>query len=559
VGGFPCFFEKSVCPLMDNCGKHAITIFLTRTNQIPVPTMEIGRLYALLVGLVPHLRKDLMAFLQYRGCAEAIPGRLLQYLLSCSTSPSREQIVADLNIKPASLRTGKSELEKHVLEWFSINATQQTTTAMYKLGVANIFLQWNQPAKAMELARKAQELAQHQARYDEALVALRLQLDANRLQATDDVEKQDVQLRQELEQLQQVADTYAHLSSLYEMARSAHEEPLAATNGNRQELLSQCWKGIAEYTTGVDHLPYPCRFAYHHTVGLLYRSVGNMALCYQHLRSTWVDMERSFSANYIGEKRFHSFFLLLIDASLRADDPVTAYDIIQLTRLMIETRHGNDPRLQAQMNALQSIVQLHFSEPLPYRSMPLADAIAAVCAKTDGTENDFDPSRWEPIQTVIILPLLYDACVAINDLRGRDEVVNLLQRWQGPETPLLQHLQALAPLAALTIACDHALASRKKNHDCKNFHSLATSCYHRFQKLKTQHPVEWEMARLFNGLASGRKPAVQLFEQCLERLNAPTQDATYTASVALLFDLQGWATARHHQLTAKVAPSGSDA
>jgi len=500
-----------------------------------------------------------MAFLQYRGCAEAIPGRLLQYLLSCPTSPTREQIVDHLQIKPASLRTGKSELEKHVLGWFSTNATQQTTTAMYKLSVANIFVQWNQPTKAMELARKAQELAEHQARYDEALVALRLQLDANRLQAADDVEKQEATLKLELEQLQHLADTYAHLSALYEMARAANEEPLASSNSKRQQLIAQCWKGIAEFTIGMDHLPYPCRFVYHHTVGLLHRSVGNMTLCYQHMRNTWVDMEQSFSVNYIGEKRFHSFFLLLIDAALRTGDPITAYDIIQLTRFMLKTHHGNDPRLLAQLNVLQAITQPHFNKPLPYGVMSLADTIAAVCGKATPLDADFDPAVWEPSQTIIIIPLLYKVCVDTNNMRGREEVVNLLLRWQGPESAQVQHLCALAPLVALTIECDKAMAARKKTYDCKKFESLASSCYHRFQKLKKQHPIEWEMARLFNGLASGRKPAAELFGQCIERMAHPDQPSDYTTSVALLFDLQGWATHRYHELTAKVTPSASGA
>lgn len=515
------------------------TFSLTDTPKTPF-IMNLSRLLALIDGLRPHQRTDLMAFLVYRQQATALPGRLLVYFLNTDRHATKADACLALKITDGSFRTGKSELVKLIVAWRSLNTTSGNAPELHRLLAAQTFLEWGETKQALKLTDTLQQQAECESRYAMARLGLELRSAMVLRSFGSEEEKEMKFLMQEKDRLDQQDSLLARSSHLYAKMAALLRKGTLLRLPERLAMLHAIETELNQNEASATALNL-YQWAFHvQTQALVAHTNGDTDRAHASLLPLWLRLRALKSLDAMCDQRFFRFFLHFIELGIRCGDMDNAYVANCTFRCITVRYYGSDQRLLALHQVFADLILLQCSSNIIKCHNGIRKTVNLLHKAGSDEDRDFDISGWEPYMRAAALPLLIQTCFDQQLLKEAAQLIGMARLLNGSNTGTIIDLQALAPLIYLAIRYETLLLARADRSTDTYFEADTLYCYHHFRKHQTTHPIEWTLTRLFYGLYSGKKTPDLLFSETSSAMAQHSHQCHYFGALMLIFDFNSW-------------------
>lgn len=502
--------------------------------------MELDRLRTVLIGLDEEDALDLKAFLAYRGQANRLPCKLFNELMVKDASPTKDRLLKQLDTTDGAFRTAKAELVKLVLEWRSLNSKGWTSPLLRKLMKSHTLLEWGESKKAYNYALEVQLQAEEHNYYAVARLALELRSALAQRVYPDHSSEQLKHYVDEMARIDGLSKTFKEVTDLYIMVARLADGSMLLRNPTDYNLFNELNAKAQKMQKRMSDLPFNL-WAYHmQTLAILAQMQGNMELTHQYFSQLWQQMNVTPRPIPMGDHRFYQFFLSYIETAIRCRDTYHAHDANLLYASAISMYYGNSQKLRALNHLFGNLIELQEMEEDQPDLSHLKESICNIHHGRLTDDGDFDLMGWDLYISTSILTLLISTCFENHLWKECGHLLGLAKRLNAKNTASATDLQTIAPLIGLAVQFEQNATTRNPISANRIFEADANYCYDHFRKQRDHYPIEWELARLFHRLSSGRKPQQKLFNEINGVLENLQQDAPYYHAFMQFFDFGKW-------------------
>ena len=504
--------------------------------------MKLVRLKAFIVGLSVAELGDLKQFLKYRKVAECLPGKLLDILSNEDTEATKAAICAKLLITDGSFRTAKSKLNSIMMCWWTLNANGRHAALLVKLTEAFILVDLGECKKAFELMNALHQQAEQEGQILMAILVCKLQISLLPLLKTSLPADTDLSLQAELARLKRVQQTLTKTEALLaEIMAVQYATCLSREPESQQQVDALALKLTRLSRTSYTVAPYIYAQFIYCKAGFL-EMQGSENEAYLLMRQHWNGVNDSTNNVPLGDYRYQHYFFRLMKLAIKQNDWETALEVNLLHQTAISRYHGNLPEANALNRFLAHLIHL-ISQDATEKEVTEFYQTVQLTMKAHACHNlQLDFRQWDAHVCASILAISIATCFEHKHYNICNRLLGLVQQLNTSNSGVALELQCISRLISLTVL----VQIEQENATCKNlgsnrnFEHNVKYCYDYFRKRKGVYPIEWELARLFNGIHTDRKTKEKLFTETYHNLLQLAFTARYYNSFMQLFNFHGW-------------------
>jgi hypothetical protein len=486
---------------------------------------------------------DLQGFLSYRQQADRLPGQLLQSMALPNAPTNKQQMCQLLNITDGSFRTAKSELLRSILQWHALNGKGWSTPLLRMLVDVHTLIDWNEIDTAKRVARKLQLQAEEDGRFAIASIALDRYSELVEKYPHRYSSAEHEQLQSDAKRLKAATSLHRQLNKIYNEVNDLKSSSMLLRTPERISLHAQLQLQAQIILQANPHLPLNAFSLLHQSLATLAHMNGDTALAYHHQQLVWKQMNCNGKAIPLADYRHHHFFPILIKLALRNQDYATALDVNLLHHVVIDQFNGNCPSAQAHNLLFNQIIELHRLGPSELRLQQLSKSVNLLMQTNASAQGTFDMNQWRPDICATLLGLAIRCCFQHSLYKECERLLALTGQLHASNNGSMADLRSIAPLISLGVQYKKLTTLHINPMADRTFESHANYAYDHFRKIKHHHPIEWELARLFHALSSGKRAAQLLFADTRQMMASLRQETSYYMALMLLFDFEAWANA----------------
>lgn len=499
--------------------------------------MKIQRLAEIVRALHPDEQKDLQSFTRYRKGSSV----LLDACLEHQQPLSKQTLLKKLSMAPRAFDSSKSRLTAIIIEWHILNRNAWISNPVKKLLQSHLYIQWGDPKKAYSLADGVQKQAEVDARI--TLARLALELKSGVVQSVFQETASDHLLRmyQEVERLTGQSYQHAVITSVYVQAAVLAERSMLLRTKEQEEKLHALFAKLKEIDRENKQLNFQL-WAYRvQAESYLQMVKGNLNKSFNLLHQLWKRMTTDPYPIPIEEHRFYQFFQTYTSAALRAGQWNSAKQATQLYQKAIDEHYGDDQRRKALAYSFLILTEVGSANADNSSSVgQLKKLLKLFIDKTEEEYGNFNMKNWELHVSADILPLLLKHGFENGLYSQCNSLLSLAANFKLKKANIATDLILLAPLLQQVILFELNVKQGAFITQ-RDFVNGADKCYEIYRKRKETHPIEWQLARLFRGLAYNiKKPLNVQFKQAIERIEALRPSCLYYSGLVQLFDFDTW-------------------
>jgi hypothetical protein len=502
--------------------------------------MELDRLKALVHGLPPDALADLQGFLAYRQQANRLPGQLLLSIALPDTPTNKQQMCQLLNITDGSFRTAKSELLQSILQWHALNGKGWSTPLLRMLVDVHTLIDWNEIDTAKRVARKLKQQAEEDGRLSIAALTLELCSQLEEQNPDRHSSSEHEQLRLDAQRLKAATGLHRQLSKICNEVNNLKSPSMLLRTPERISLHAQLQLQAQAILQSHAHLPLNAFSLLHQSLATLAHMNGDTALAYHHLQLVWKQMNHNGKAVPLADYRHHHYFPMLIKLALHNQDYATALDVNRLHHAAIDQFHGNCPSAQAHNQLFSQIIALHRLGPSEQPLQQLSKSVNLLMQANASAQGTYDINQWKPDISATLLELAIRCCFQHGLYKECERLLALTGQLHASNNGSMADLRSIAPLISLAVQYRRLTTLHINPMADRTFESHANYAYDHFRKIKQHHPIEWELARLFRALNSGKRATQLLFADTRQAMAFLRNKTSYYKALMLLFDFEKW-------------------
>lgn len=502
--------------------------------------MKLARLKALIIGLTPPELSDLYKFLKYRNLEDRLPGKLLHILSQENGDSDKDVICSLLKITDGSFRTAKSELSSNLLRWRAVNARGWHAQLLRKLTDVYNLLDLGEYKKAYALATELQQKAEKDGQFPIAIMVCELRTSLLPMTGSNLTEHVFSNLQEELKRLKHMQREIKKTEVLLAQVTTLQCTTFFLRNEvhlqHAQTLQRQLTHLPPLFHTAIPHIHTQL---IHSWAGLL-QMQGAIDNAYMLMLQHWKEIDRATLPLPLADHRYHPYFFRLIEFAIHCHDWETAMEINLLHQAAIDRYHGNLPQANALNLFLNHLINLDRHGATKQEMAELYQTVQLTMKAHQCHNLHLDLQQWDTHICASILALAIVSCFDHGMYKECDRLLGLVKQLNPTASGMALDLQIISPLIQLAVLVQHHQNSLMDITTDRFFESRTNYAYDYFRKTKNTAPIEWHLARLFNGISAGKKDLRLLFSDMEIQLEQLKTECTYYNAFMQLFNFEKW-------------------